>query len=91
MLVSELPPGALRRAALLGEVGLDAPSVPYGASCLRLWRLNRQGFTRVMVPLRQAGDAQLVEGIEVFGIASITQLMNRHDFRAALIRAAPAV
>ena len=27
------------------------------------------------VPLRQAGEAQLVEGIEVFGIASITQLV----------------
>jgi magnesium chelatase family protein len=29
----------------------------------------------VIVPLRQAGEAQLVEGIEVFGIASITQLV----------------
>jgi hypothetical protein len=25
--------------------------------------------------LRQAGEAQLVEGIEVFGVASITQLV----------------
>jgi DNA polymerase III delta prime subunit len=29
----------------------------------------------VIVPLRRAGEAQLVEGIEVFGIASITQLV----------------
>jgi magnesium chelatase family protein len=31
-------------------------------------------FTQVIVPLRQAGEAKLVEGIEVFGLASITQL-----------------
>ena len=29
----------------------------------------------VIVPLRQAGEAKLIEGIEVFGIASITQLV----------------
>jgi magnesium chelatase family protein len=36
---------------------------------------QQAGFTRVIVPLRQAGEAKLVEGIEVFGIASITQLV----------------
>jgi magnesium chelatase family protein len=50
-------------------------SVRCVASCLRLWRLKKAGFTPVIVPLRQAGEAQLVEGIEVFGIASITQLV----------------
>jgi magnesium chelatase family protein len=29
----------------------------------------------VVVALRQAGEAKLVDGIEVFGIASITQLV----------------
>jgi uncharacterized protein UPF0102 len=33
------------------------------------------GFTRIIVPLRQAGEAKLVTGIDVFGIASITQLV----------------
>ena len=32
-------------------------------------------FPRVIVPLRQAGEAKLVKGIDVFGIASITQLV----------------
>ena len=36
---------------------------------------QQAGFTRVIVPLRQGGEAKLVEGIEVFGIASITQLV----------------
>jgi hypothetical protein len=29
----------------------------------------------VIVPLRQAGEAELVEGIGVFGVGSITQLV----------------
>ena len=33
------------------------------------------GFTRVIVPLRQAGEAGLVDGVDVFGIASVSQLV----------------
>lgn len=36
---------------------------------------QQAGFSRVIVLLRQAGEAKLVEGIEVFGVASITQLV----------------
>jgi magnesium chelatase family protein len=36
---------------------------------------QQAGFTRVIVPLRQAGEAKLVAGIDVSGIASITQLV----------------
>jgi magnesium chelatase family protein len=35
-------PEQLRRSILLGEVGLDGRLRPVAASCLRLWRLNRQ-------------------------------------------------
>jgi hypothetical protein len=34
------------------------------------------------VPLRQAGEAKLVAGIDVFGIASITQLVALFRDRA---------
>jgi magnesium chelatase family protein len=33
---------------------------------------QQAGFTRVILPLRQSGEAKLVEGIDVFGSASIT-------------------
>ena len=36
---------------------------------------QQAGFTRVISPLRQAGEAKLPAGHEVFGIASITQLV----------------
>ena len=36
---------------------------------------QQAGFRQVIVPLRQAGKARLVAGIDVIGIASITQLV----------------
>jgi magnesium chelatase family protein len=65
----------LRRTALLGEVGLDGRLRPVRGVLPATLAAQQAGFTRVIVPLRQAGEAQLVEGIEVFGIASITQLV----------------
>jgi magnesium chelatase family protein len=65
----------LRRSVLLGEVGLDGRRRLVRGVLPAVLAAQQAGFTRVIVPLRQAGEAQLVEGIEVFGIASITQLV----------------
>jgi len=65
----------LRRTVLLGEVGLDGRLRPVRGILPATLAAQQAGFTRVIVPLRQAGEAKLVEGIEVFGIASITQLV----------------
>jgi magnesium chelatase family protein len=68
-------PEQLRRSILLGEVGLDGRLRPVRGVLPATLAAQQAGFTRVIVPLRQAGEAQLVEGIEVLGIASITQLV----------------
>ena len=65
----------LRRTVLLGELGLDGRLRPVRGILPATLAAQQAGFTRVIVPLRQAGEAKLVEGIEVFGIASITQLV----------------
>jgi magnesium chelatase family protein len=65
----------LRRSVLLGEVGLDGRLRPVRGVLPATLAAQQAGFTRVIVPLRQAGEARLVEGIEVFGIASISQLV----------------
>ena len=65
----------LRRTVLLGELGLDGRLRPVRGVLPATLAAQQAGFTRVIVPLRQAGEAKLVEGIEVFGIASITQLV----------------
>jgi magnesium chelatase family protein len=65
----------LRRTVLLGELGLDGRLRPVRGILPATLAAQQAGFPRVIVPLRQAGEAKLVEGIEVFGIASIIQLV----------------
>jgi magnesium chelatase family protein len=65
----------LRRTVLLGELGLDGRVRPIRGVLPATLAAQQAGFTRVIVPLRQAGEAKLVAGIDVFGIASITQLV----------------
>ena len=70
-----LPRAELRRTVLLGELGLDGRVRPVRGVLPATLAAADAGFTRVIVPLRQAGEARLVEGIDVLGIASITQLV----------------
>jgi magnesium chelatase family protein len=65
----------LRRTVFLGELGLDGRVRPVRGVLPATLAAQQAGFTRIVVPLRQAGEAKLVEGIDVFGIASITQLV----------------
>jgi magnesium chelatase family protein len=65
----------LRRTVLLGELGLDGRLRPVRGVLPATLAAQQAGFTRIIVPLRQAGEAKLVAGIEVFGIASISQLV----------------
>src|SRR5215211_7138066 len=70
-----LPRAELRRTVLLGELGLDGRVRPVRGVLPATLAAQQAGFTRIIVPMRQAGEAKLVAGIDVFGIASITQLV----------------
>jgi predicted ATPase with chaperone activity len=65
----------LRGTVLLSELGLDGRLRPIWGILPATLAARQAGFTRVIVPLRQSGETKLVDGIGVFGIASITQLV----------------
>jgi len=69
------PAEEIRRTALLGELGLDGRVRPVRGVLPATLAAQQAGFTQVIVPLRQAGEARLVAGIDVIGTASITQLV----------------
>jgi magnesium chelatase family protein len=69
------PAEEIRRTVLLGELGLDRRVRPIRGVLPATLAAQQAGFTRIIVPMRQAGEAKLVAGIDVFGIASITQLV----------------
>jgi magnesium chelatase family protein len=69
------PRARLTKTVLLGELGLDGRVRPVRGILPATPAAAHAGFTRAIVPLRQAAEAQLVEGIEVLGVASLDQLV----------------
>ena len=60
---------------LLGELWLDGRVRPVRGVLPATLAATSAGFRRVIVPPGQAAEARLVEGIEVFGLASRSQLV----------------
>ena len=60
---------------LLGELGLDGRVRPVRGILPAVLAAAQFGFTRVVVPVRQAGEAQLVAGLDVLGVGSLGQLV----------------
>src|SRR5687767_12630965 len=65
----------LCRTMLLGELGFDGRVRPVRGVLPATLAAQQAGVRRIIVPLRQAGEAKPVTGIDVFGIASISQLV----------------
>ena len=65
----------LRSTVLVGELGLDGRVRPVRGVLPATLAAVQHGFQRVIVPYRQAAEAQLVEGIDVLGVASLAQLI----------------
>jgi magnesium chelatase family protein len=70
-----IPRAELLRTVLLGELGLDGRVRPVRGVLPAVLAAAQAGFTRVVVPVRQAAEAQLVEGLDVLGVGSLGQLV----------------
>ncbi|WP_432560476.1 YifB family Mg chelatase-like AAA ATPase [Granulicoccus sp. GXG6511] len=70
------PSRSLADAVLLGELGLDGRvrSVRGLLPCVLAAKLN--GFTRAVVPAGQVHEARLVGGMDVIGVATLTELVD---------------
>ncbi len=77
-----IPRAELGGTVLLGELGLDGRVRPVRGILPAVLAAAQSGFTRVVVPVRQAGEAALVEGLDVLGVGSLGQLV-------ALLRGEP--
>jgi magnesium chelatase family protein len=59
----------------LGELGLDGRVRRVRGLLPALLAASQAGFGRAMVPRSQAGEARLVDGLEIFGVGSLPQLV----------------
>lgn len=57
-----------------GELGLDGSLRPIRGAVLLAELAHRHGYTRLILPLSNAPQAQLVDGIEVTGVSTLIEL-----------------
>src|SRR5690348_11318525 len=70
-----LPVDVLRRAALLGELGLDGTVRPTRGVLPAVLAAARAGIEQVVVPVANAAEADLVPGVTVRAAGSLRQLI----------------
>lgn len=76
------PADRIGSTALLGELGLDGRVRGVRGVLPATLAAEQAGCRRILVPLAQVGEARLVQGIDVVGIASVLHLI-------ALLRGEP--
>lgn len=70
-----LPPGLLEDLVLIGELTLDGRVRSVAGVLPMVMAAGARGIGRVFVPEPQVGEASLVEGIEVYGVRSLQQVV----------------
>ncbi|RNL79836.1 YifB family Mg chelatase-like AAA ATPase [Nocardioides marmorisolisilvae] len=70
-----VPEGVLARTVLIGELSLDGRLRSTPGVLPMVMAAAAHGITRVVVPEPQSDEAALVEGVEVFGVRSLNQVV----------------
>ena len=87
---AELVPA--RRAAsvvMLGELGLDARVRPVRGVLPALLAAQEAGFDTAIVPAAQVGEARLVEGMTIWGVRTLADVVDVLHGRPVLLPPAP--
>jgi magnesium chelatase family protein len=76
LLASEQIYGSVDQAIIMGELSLDG-GVRHVSGVLSMANLAKQeGFTTLFVPAKDAGEASLIEGLTVYPIESLLQIVD---------------
>lgn len=74
--LEQLPTEFLEGVCMIGELGLDGTirPVPGVLSCVS--EAKRQGFAEILVPIDNAEEGALVDGIDVYGVRNLTEAVE---------------
>ena len=76
LLASEQIYGSVDKAIIMGELSLDG-GVRHVSGVLSMANLAKhEGFTTLFVPAKDAGEASLIEGLTVYPIESLLQIVD---------------
>ena len=74
--IDELPPAALRRTLLVGELSLDGKVQPVGGVLPALHGARRSEHTDVVVPRANQKEAGLARGVRVYAVSDLKELVE---------------
>ncbi len=66
----------LESSIVMGELALDGTLRPVRGALLMAVRAREAGFARVILPSENADEAAVVEGVEVFGMSHLTDVLE---------------
>ena len=72
----QLPPDLLHDTILLGELGLDGRVRRCRGVLPALLAAVKAGYTRAVVPAEQVPEARLVEGLTIWGVRTLMELVQ---------------
>jgi magnesium chelatase family protein len=78
----QIEAGRLIECIIMGELSLDGSIKPIRGALPIAIEAKRQGFSSVIIPLDNAEEASVVEGLKVYGVGTIqdvASLMNGED------------
>ncbi len=72
----EVSSSVLKQTIFLGELTLDGAIRPIKGALAIAHDIKKLGITRIVLPLANASEAALIEGLEVIGVEHLTQLIS---------------
>ncbi len=92
VLIANRTPGtAVEGLVILGELGLDGAVRPVHGVLAATMLARERGMRGVLVPAACTGEAQLVEGVEVYGVSHLREVLDALNGRTPLPIASAAV
>lgn len=72
----ELPADGVRDCAVYGELSLSGALRPVHGAVAVAAGARRAGYRRLLVPVENAGEAALVDGLDVFGVPTLARMVE---------------
>lgn len=72
----QLPPDRLRETAVWGELSLGGVLRPGRGALATALGARAAGYARLVVPVENAGEAALAEGLEILAVPSLSRLVD---------------
>ena len=72
----QVPAQSLEGCAVCGELSLSGRLRPIGGAIATAFGARDAGFSRLVVPVENAAESALVEGVEILGVPSLDRLVE---------------